>query len=496
MFFLAAVILLSPASIGSDEIQANAGVREKSTFVILRVSDLNTPFYTPPPEASFMRLEVGATINVNFVGTWDTNAQAAFQYAVDIWETLICSDVIIKVDAYWTALDPGVLGSAGCKFVWRDFSGAPNPNTWYADALADKLHGSDLSPTDPDIIANFNSSYSNWYFGTDGSTPSGKADFVTVVMHEICHGLGFFGSMNVSGGVGSWGFGSGYPIIYDTFAINGSYQSLINTLIFPNPSVTLGTELTSNNVFFNGPKAVAAAGGSPPKLYAPVTWQGGSSYSHLDEMTYPAGNPNSMMTPYLNLAEAIHNPGPIIFGMFEDMSWTIASTDYFIEVIAGDFDSDGYNDDIAGLDDKGKVWYTTNLNTWTQIPGTLTKIICGDFNSDGYNNDIAGLNAKGRIWYTTNRSTWTLMPGTLEEIINGDFDSDGYNDDMAGLNAKGKVFYTTDLSTWTFIPGTLTEIINGDFNSDGYNDDIAGLNAKGKVFYTTNLSTWTLIQGI
>ena len=33
--------------------------------------------------------------------------------------------------------------------------------------------------------------------GTDGNTPLGKIDFVTVVLHEIGHGLGFTGSMDV-----------------------------------------------------------------------------------------------------------------------------------------------------------------------------------------------------------------------------------------------------------------------------------------------------------
>ncbi|MCK7534680.1 MAG: hypothetical protein MZV63_28610 [Marinilabiliales bacterium] len=32
-----------------------------------------------------------------------------------------------------------------------------------------------------------------WYFGTDGNTPELLYDFVTVVLHEIGHGLGFTG---------------------------------------------------------------------------------------------------------------------------------------------------------------------------------------------------------------------------------------------------------------------------------------------------------------
>ena len=44
---------------------------------------------------------------------------------------------------------------------------------------------------------------------------------------------------------------------------------------------------------FTGPQATAANGGIAPRLYAPNPWEPGSSYSHLDDDTFPAGNPNS-----------------------------------------------------------------------------------------------------------------------------------------------------------------------------------------------------------
>ena len=64
--------------------------------------------------------------------------------------------------------------------------------------------------------------------------------------------------------------------------------------------------------------------GSPPELYAPGTWDQGSSYSHLDETTFPPANPHSLMTPQLASMEAIHDPGQITLCMFEDMGWDAA----------------------------------------------------------------------------------------------------------------------------------------------------------------------------
>jgi hypothetical protein len=90
-------------------------------------------------------------------------------------------------------------------------------------------------------------------------------------------------------------------------------------------STTLGNALTGNNIYWFGAQGMAQNSGTRPRLYAPTTWSSGSSYSHLNENTYPAGNINSLMTPFLGAAEAIHDPGPIVEGMFTDMGWTFNS---------------------------------------------------------------------------------------------------------------------------------------------------------------------------
>lgn len=266
-----------------------------------------------------------ATINVTYNG-FTPESQAAFQAAVDIWSASITSTVPIEVVANWTQLGPGVLGSAGPSLFIRDWTaGTPPPRaaTWYPIALANKLAGVDLSTQTHDINANFSSVFANWYFGTDGATPAGQYDFMSVVLHELGHGLGFVGSASVNSGNGSWGQGSGFPFVYDRFTENGAGAAIINTGAFPNPSAALAAQLQGADLFFDGPQAAASNGGSRPKLYAPGTWIQGSSYSHLDEATFPAGNPNALMTPQIGTAEAIHYIGPVTVGMFRDMGWEI-----------------------------------------------------------------------------------------------------------------------------------------------------------------------------
>jgi len=60
--------------------------------------------------------------------------------------------------------------------------------------------------------------------GTDGKTPQSMYDLVTVALHEICHGLGFFDSMNTDATLGWYGVSS-IPVIYDTFVENLQAQN-------------------------------------------------------------------------------------------------------------------------------------------------------------------------------------------------------------------------------------------------------------------------------
>ena len=114
-------------------------------------------------------------------------------------------------------------------------------------ALADKLSGVDQNPWQPDIHASFNSSH-DFYFGTDGNPPANKYDFVTVVLHELIHGIGFTGgranydTVTLEGSIRHKGFYT----IYDFFVVNGSGKSVAS---FADPSIALGSQMISDNLF-------------------------------------------------------------------------------------------------------------------------------------------------------------------------------------------------------------------------------------------------------
>jgi hypothetical protein len=261
-------------------------------------------------------------IEVNYTG-FTPEAQAAFQYAVNIWQSLLTSPVTIRVQATWTPLAAGVLGSAGTTALYTRIDGSTRSDVRYPVALAEKIAGRELNNNAADINAQFSSTF-NWYLGTDAKPGAGQYDLVSVVLHELGHGLGFQAGTSYST-TSLQGSYSEPPINFATFIENEAGQLITDTRLFPNPSTTLGTQFVSNALYFDSPLARAANNTTStdkrPKLYAPTAFSSGSSISHLDEGTYTAGNENSLMSPQFGAAEAIHSPGPITMAIFNEIGW-------------------------------------------------------------------------------------------------------------------------------------------------------------------------------
>lgn len=283
--------------------------------------------YIPPP-SSFSDRKGGekAQIEVVYLG-FPEEAKTAFDYAVEIWSSLLRSDVKIRIRAVWTSMsEEGVLGSASStSFFKGSFIGALDPDAYYAVSLAEKIAGVELnSSTDFDIRISFNSA-ATWFFGLSGGTPSTSHDFVTVVLHELCHGLGFADSFNTTETTGSYGF-NGIPVIYDTFVEDNIRRRLTNQNVYPNPSESLRQALTSGSLYFAGPVTLLYKSGQRPLLYAPGVWDSGSSVSHLSESATPQAD--ALMTPFIARGEAIHDPGLLTLSMLADLGWIHTRIDH------------------------------------------------------------------------------------------------------------------------------------------------------------------------
>jgi hypothetical protein len=283
------------------------------------------------PGAHSIAADGGATLTVTYDG-FDASSRAAFQAAVDIWASTIESPVPIRIRATWTSMGPDILGSAWPTVLCGADNGVAD--TYYAAALADKLDGgafcAALVGENAEIEAYFNSDFDDWDFGTSGVGVPDKYSFMTAVLHEIGHGLGFVGLFTSSNGMGDLLLEPNTPSIYDRFAVDGDDAPLLG---LARPSAALHGRLTGDDTFFNGANATFRNAGSKPKLEThdfEATWDipsdhgwlEGSSYSHVDDVSYSA-TPNGLMTWALNSNEVFTDVGPIVKGIFQDQGWTI-----------------------------------------------------------------------------------------------------------------------------------------------------------------------------
>ena len=307
-------------------LQAQGLIKNSSVTGVCYAGKKINRIYIPPPDEFFKKRgsKSGGSITVYYTG-FSTQAKAAMDYATSILEKMLPADTRITVNASWEKISTsGVLAhSTITGYVGGSGIDALNPLAFYPIALAEKIAGISLNDgLQGDITLAVNNSI-NWYLGTDGQTPVQKYDLVTVVLHEMCHGLGFFDSFSSDGTLGSYGFGS-IPMIYDTFVENYNGSRLTDTLKFNNYSTALESQLIGNQLYFNGPllRKYSTSVNYPnlrAKLYAPSTWDAGSSVSHLDESA--TLTVNSLMTPYIDLGEAIHDPGKYTFSILGDLGW-------------------------------------------------------------------------------------------------------------------------------------------------------------------------------
>ena len=208
-----------------------------------------------------------------------------YQFVAGLWGAALQSDVTITVNAGWEALTcsatSAVLGSASAWNFWHDFPGAV-PGTWYPQALGNKISGTNLSAGQPDdgtgygnvdIKTQFNVNLGNagcltgtpFYLGLDGNAGT-KVNFMTTLLHEIGHGLGFSlgftnaqtgRRVNAAGTAYDTGTNGGLPSIWETYMYDGTLgTSWLNTTSYTQRAAS---SINTGKLAWNGPLTVAGA---------------------------------------------------------------------------------------------------------------------------------------------------------------------------------------------------------------------------------------------
>ncbi len=223
--------------------------------------------------------------------------QASIQRAINSWSAALeTSAGPIVIDITWKDLgSANVLGSAGP--VLYEVNGETHvAPLWNTDNEGDPFDEA------PEIVVNLNSA-ANW--NTDTSSPAGnQIDLESVVLHELGHGLGFLGNH-------SPGDTTPEPTRYD-YEVTYLGTPYLQTA---NPS----DALVSNNLNVN------VSDSYQYRVYAPTSWNLGSSLSHFDENTYPDGSPGVLMTPSIAAGDTHRNLDAPVLGVMSQIGWDVAA---------------------------------------------------------------------------------------------------------------------------------------------------------------------------
>ncbi len=249
-------------ALASALVLANGVVHAAATIVIVNVDGAGEGFNDATP-AAVVGGNAGTTIGQQRLNVFARAGQA--------WGALLTSAVTIRIEAAFDPLScsPGsaILGQAGAPTFFANFPGAPVANTAYPEALANRLHGSDLNPAGNDVEAQFNSSLNGnaaclngtgWYYGLDGNEGT-NIDLLPVVLHEIGHGLGFASSVVLSTGVFQT---AGLPTMYDRRILDKTQSKHWDQLT---AAQRVASAMNTGNIVWDGQNTTLAS----PLLLAP-----------------------------------------------------------------------------------------------------------------------------------------------------------------------------------------------------------------------------------
>jgi len=246
---------------------------------------------------------VGNFLEFNLNGELNEKQRLATEYALELWSEQLAGSVPVNIEVDIVPLGDGILGMSFFPNVF-------GTDTLYPAALWNQIVGYNAN-YEWDIKIVMSSQYS-FYYGLDGNTTS--MDYVTIMLHEVTHGLGFGCYCSPDGN-----FFYDAPGIYDYML----YQGLNGPCFTELSESARAALMVSNNLYAGGPGSnlLEANNGVRVKMYAPTTYSGGSSAHHWDNNV---GFINFMQYAYQYPLHTFNNRK---MGILTDMGWTIPEID-------------------------------------------------------------------------------------------------------------------------------------------------------------------------
>ena len=243
---------------------------------------------------------VGNFLQFSLSGELNETQRMATEFALELWSNELGGTIPVDIDVNFYPLGQSIIGYSSFPPSFYNHE----DDTWYPSALWNQIVGYNASGSADDILLTMNSQF-GFYYGLNG-VGSG-IDYVTIMLHEACHGLGFFSTCSPDGQ-----FYAGAPGIYDRML----YQGLTGPSWMELSNSERAALIVSGNLYAGGPKLFEANGGVRVKIYSPSTYSGGSSVHHWAS--------DVAFETFMKYAYAypLHTFNTRKMGMFFDMGWT------------------------------------------------------------------------------------------------------------------------------------------------------------------------------
>ncbi len=310
------VDLVTDAPMVIETLDPSIDVDDPALLEQLAAIDAELERLTPTNPALELAPGFAAAVG-GFVPSFDANVpndvRNAVGLAIGSWSNALETPIPVVVQVSWTCLgDPGILGYAGASEIYR-LDELPT-SYGYPTALANALTGRDLNGGAPEIRVVLNSELASanacsfaadrWYTGS-GTPPANQVDLLSVVLHEVAHGVGFLGSAWRQPGANQ---ASLEPTPY-------AFDSLVHTTSGPLlAQPTPGSHLTSA-------LSIDVGGSNLYSLYSPGFFVNGSSFSHFDSQTTTGNRGGSLMRPELGSGSPQRTIDAAVLGVLTQQGW-------------------------------------------------------------------------------------------------------------------------------------------------------------------------------
>lgn len=266
---------------------------------------------------------------------FDATSKASLESAATSFGEYFNHTATIDIAVTSSNADSNTLASAS-----SDVAAPYNNGFELTGVVARKIFGEadpNGASADGSVDVNF---FHNWDF--DDDVDAIAFDFKNVLVHELMHAVGFSSWIwsdgtdafsTAPGNPGAWApfdeflaDSTGRLIDPTTFALDGARWNVASV-------GGVGTDPPTVGLYFDGPAAKAAHGGSPVPIYSPNPWNEGSSGSHVDTGFFVGSNV-LLMNHSVGYGPGIRTLGDIELGVLSDLGFSIVPEPAGILLIA------------------------------------------------------------------------------------------------------------------------------------------------------------------